>query len=128
MEAPGGMASLEAAVPFKLTKEFVDVLGGPDSHLFTDVFPHLCAAALRAARSHADTLLSLIEMTSLNSGLPCFHAPSTPPVELVRQRLALHLSDSELHAHVKRLITLSYASTKTWAYDRFQYLSNGIAE
>ena len=77
--APGGRASLEAAVPFKLTREYVDVLGGVTSPLYTETFPRLCTAALRAARRHAETLTSLIEMTSLNSGLPCFQGAVSPP-------------------------------------------------
>ncbi|KAL1499635.1 hypothetical protein AB1Y20_011834 [Prymnesium parvum] len=126
--APGGVASLEAAVPFKLTREFVDVLGGPTSPLFTHTFPRLCTAAFRAARAHADTLLSLIEMTSLASGLPCFAAASSSPAAAVRERLALDVPDARLAEHVGRLVALSYANSMTWAYDRFQYLSNGIAE
>ena len=31
--APGGRAALEASVPFKLTREMVDVLGGPEAPL-----------------------------------------------------------------------------------------------
>jgi len=126
--APGGRASLEAPVPFKLTREFVDVLGGPSSPLYTETFPRLCTAALRAARRHADTLTSLIEISALNSGLPCFQGEPSAPLEQVRQRLAQHVSDHELQAHVERLIALSYSNAKTWAYDRFQLLSNGIAE
>ncbi len=61
--APGGVAALEAAVPFKLTREMVDVLGGPNAPLFTETFVELCTAALRAVREHADTLLALTEVT-----------------------------------------------------------------
>lgn len=122
------MASLEATVPFKLPREYVEVLGGPDSPLFTDTFPRLCTAAFRAARRHSETLLSLIELTSLNSGLPCFRGSPSAAVEGVRQRLALHLNERELQTFVEGLVTVSYSSAKTWAYDRFQYLSNGIAE
>ena len=57
--APGGVASLEASVPFKLTREMVDVLGGPRAPLFTETFVELCTAALRSVREHADTLLSI---------------------------------------------------------------------
>ena len=53
---------------------------------------------------------------------------ASAPLALVRERLALHLPEHELQAHVERLISLSYNNAKTWGYDRFQFMSNGIAE
>ena len=53
---------------------------------------------------------------------------ASAPLALVRERLALHVPEHELQAHVERLISLSYNNAKTWAYDRFQFMSNGIAE
>ena len=44
-KAPGGACSLEANVPFKLTKEMVDVLGGANDPLFTQTFTDLCTQA-----------------------------------------------------------------------------------
>ena len=52
-KAPGGVASLEASVPFKLTREMVDVMGGPTAPLFTQTFVELCTAALQAIRARA---------------------------------------------------------------------------
>ena len=78
-KAPGGRASLEASVPFKLTREMVDVLGGESSTLFTDALPQLITAALSAARHHAETILTLVEITMPNSALPCFQAAALLP-------------------------------------------------
>ena len=79
--APGGAVSLEGGAPFKLTREMVDVLGGPTAPLFTVTFVEMCTAALRAARAHAQTLLALVELTMFRSGMKCFadadRAPST---------------------------------------------------
>jgi hypothetical protein len=58
----------------------------------------------------------------------CRQGTGELPLEQIKERLALDLPESALRAHVERLISLSYDNGKTWAYDRFQKLSNGIAE
>ena len=76
-----GAISGEAAVPFKLTREMVDVLGGVRAPLFTETFVELCTDAMRAVRSNADTLLSLTEATMLLPALPCFVGKGRQPLE-----------------------------------------------
>jgi phosphatidylinositol kinase/protein kinase (PI-3 family) len=124
--APGGVASLEAAVPFKLTREMVDVLGGANAPLFTETFVELCTTALRAVREHADTLLGLTEVSMLAPSLPCFAGLGRTPLEQLRQRLMLDLPDELLRDQVRRLVFLSYDNINTHLYDRFQKMSNGI--
>ena len=113
-------------VPFKLTREFVDVLGGADSPLYTDTFVELCTAALRSVRQLADTLLPLIEITAYKSRLPCFDGAGNAPLAAVRERLMLDVPDAQLRARVQQLIGASYNSVLTRAYDEFQRWSNGI--
>lgn len=125
--APGGVASLEAAVPFKLPREYVDVMGGPDAPLFTETFVELCTTALRTVREHADSLLSLTEITSLAPRIPCFASAGRAPLEQMRARLMLHVPDEELRERVRELISISHDHMNTYLYDRFQKLSNGIA-
>ena len=127
-KAPGGRASLEAAVPFKLTREMVDVMGGADSALFREKFVGMCTDALLAARRQADTLVSLVEITMRKSSLPCFEGAGLAPLQGLRERLLLGQPDSAVRPHVEKLIALSHGSAGTWAYDRFQKVSNGIAE
>jgi phosphatidylinositol 4-kinase len=124
--APGGVASLEASVPFKLTREMVDVLGGPRAPLFTETFVELCTAALRSVREHADTLLALTEATMLSPALPCFAGQGRTPLEQLRGRLLLDVPDDQLKERVRALVTLSYDHMNTYLYDRFQKASNGI--
>ena len=124
--APGGRAALEASVPFKLTREMVDVLGGPEAPLFTETFVELCTAALQAVRDHADTLLGLAEVTMLAPALPCFAGLGRAPLEQLRQRLMLHVPDDQLRERVRQLVTLSHDHMNTYLYDRFQKYSNGI--
>ena len=152
--APGGRAALEAAVPFKLTREMVGVLGGPTAPLFTETLVDLCTSALRAARAHADSLLALIEMTGYRSDMLCFASgvetplrqarraasgtagASAPPAHAsaalvraaqVRDRLMLEVPEEQLRERVEQLVSLSYNNVYTRAYDEFQRWSNGIA-
>ena len=177
--APGGRAALEHRAPFKLTREMVDVLGGPEviystllnssllystllsstrldstrldstlfystllcfyllysallcstlqARLFRYTFVELCTAALREARAHAGTLLSLVEMTGYRSAMSCFAAGVEAPLQQLRERLMLDVPDDQLGARVEALVALSYNNVYTRAYDEFQKWSNGIA-
>jgi len=125
--APGGRAALEAAVPFKLTREMVGVLGGPTAPLFTETLVDLCTSALRAARAHADSLLALIEMTGYRSDMLCFASGVETPLRQVRDRLMLEVPEEQLRERVEQLVSLSYNNVYTRAYDEFQRWSNGIA-
>ena len=121
-----GLVSGESAVPFKLTREFVDVLGGPSASLFTETFVDLCTAALRAIRDHADTLVGLTEVTMLAPALPCFQGTGRTPIEQMRKRLMLQVPDHQLRDRVRALIAQSLDHLGTKAYDRIQKVSFGI--
>jgi phosphatidylinositol 4-kinase len=60
LSSPGKNAGFESA-PFKLTREFVDVLDGPHSHLF-HVFRELCVRSFLALRKHCMEIILLVEM------------------------------------------------------------------
>ena len=124
--APGGAVSLEGGAPFKLTREMVDVLGGPTAPLFTVTFVEMCTAALRAARAHAQTLLALVELTMFRSGMKCFADAGRAPLDALRERLMLSVPDAVLNEHVRRLVMKAYDNLGTRAYDSFQWHSNGI--
>ena len=57
---------------FKLTKEYIDVLGGQSSKAFLK-FQTLMVKGFMALREHAEEIISFVEM-SIVSGidLPCF--------------------------------------------------------
>ncbi|RVE63289.1 hypothetical protein OJAV_G00164030 [Oryzias javanicus] len=61
---------------FKLTSEFVDVMGGPDGDMFI-YFKMLMLQGLIAARKHMDRVLQVVEIMQQGSQLPCFHGSST---------------------------------------------------
>ena len=68
--APGHNFSLETA-PFKLTSEYIDVMGGINSAGFNE-YKALCHAAFLIARKHAPIVIGLLEIMSMDSNLPAF--------------------------------------------------------
>ena len=47
--------------PFKLTPEFVEVMGGPSSELWCE-FKYLLLEGLKAARKHMDRIINIVEI------------------------------------------------------------------
>ena len=58
--------------PFKLTQEFIDVLGGENSKKFKK-FRKLLQKGFMALQEHADKIIILVEMMVMGQqDLPCF--------------------------------------------------------
>lgn len=57
--APGGAVSVEASVPFKLTTEMVEVMGGVHSDLFAE-FVLLFVSGFLALQAHAEKIVTLV--------------------------------------------------------------------
>ncbi|KAF1917250.1 phosphatidylinositol 4-kinase-like protein PIK1 [Ampelomyces quisqualis] len=121
--SPGSMG-FEAA-PFKLTQEYVDVLGGLASPAFED-FKVLCKRAFQALRKEAERLIMLVELMSKQSKMDCFKAGAANVTNSLRARLMLHLSKEEAETFVDELIAKSVGSYYTRLYDTFQYRTQGI--
>ncbi|KAL7270325.1 Phosphatidylinositol 4-kinase pik1alpha (PI4-kinase)(PtdIns-4-kinase) [Rhizina undulata] len=120
-----GSVGFESA-PFKLTQEYVDVLGGVGSPGFNQ-FRKLCKQAFQALRKSAEKLILLVELTGKESRMPCFASGVTYAVSALRLRFQLQLSEAEAEAFVDDvLIQKSLGSYFTRMYDQFQYLSQGI--
>lgn len=119
-----GSVGFEAA-PFKLTLEYVDVLGGYDSRYY-GLFKTLCKQAFQALRKESDQIVKLVELMLKDSSLPCFkNGPQTSV--LLKQRFQLDLSDEECDDYVENyLIGRSIGSMYTRLYDQFQLLTQGI--
>ncbi|KAG7885127.1 hypothetical protein KL938_001384 [Ogataea parapolymorpha] len=119
-----GSVGFEAA-PFKLTMEYVDLLGGVDSFYFQK-FKSLMKQAFKSLRRNADSLVNLVELMQKDSQLPCFKAGVNTSIQL-RQRFQLHLSDDELDLFIDNvLINKSLGSMYTRLYDQYQLLTQGI--
>ncbi|KAL6705116.1 Phosphatidylinositol 4-kinase pik1alpha (PI4-kinase)(PtdIns-4-kinase) [Coniothyrium glycines] len=121
--SPGSMG-FEAA-PFKLTQEYVDVLGGLTSTGFEE-FKTLCKKAFQALRKDADRLIMLVDLMSKQSKMPCFAAGAASVTNSLRARMMLHLSKEEAETFVEELIAKSVGSYYTRLYDTFQYRTQGI--
>ncbi|KAI1433113.1 kinase-like domain-containing protein [Xylaria sp. CBS 124048] len=120
-----GSVGFEAA-PFKLTQEYVDVLGGVNSPDF-EGFKALCKQAFQALRRSADNIIDLVSMMGRDSKMPCYSAGSAQTTAALRQRFQLHLSADEAESFVETdLIAKSFGSYYTRLYDTFQYRTQGI--
>lgn len=116
-----GSVGFEAA-PFKLTHEFVDVLGGPTSADF-EQYKSLCKEAFVALRKSAESVLSVVEMMGRDSRMACFGGNAQGAVVgkgqegyvtgLLRQRFVLQLSEKEVSGFVEDLVAKSLGSYYT---------------
>jgi len=110
--------------PFKLTPEFVEVMGGPGGDMF-EYFKILILQGLVAARKHQDKFTSLVDIMRAGSQLPCFNN-SSGSVQAMKGRFHMNLTEDQLHALVDAMVEQSLNSLTTKLYDNFQYFTNGI--
>nr|XP_012780437.2 phosphatidylinositol 4-kinase beta [Maylandia zebra] len=108
---------------FKLTSEFVDVMGGPDGDMF-NYYKMLMLQGLIAARKHMEKVLQIVEIMQQGSQLPCFHGSST--MRALKERFHMSLTEEQLQLLIDQLVDGSMRSLTTKLYDGFQYLTNGI--
>nr|CAG8558693.1 11342_t:CDS:2 [Entrophospora candida]CAG8570999.1 10931_t:CDS:2 [Entrophospora candida] len=118
-----GSVGFELA-PFKLSQEYLDILGGLNSEKFLE-FKSLLKQAFNVLRKHADNIVSLVEMTSKDSKLPCFLSGEATSSHL-KDRFQLTLTQPQFDDFVEKLIMSSCCNVFTRLYDTFQYYSNGI--
>jgi hypothetical protein len=110
--------------PFKLTPEFVDVMGGEGGDMF-EYFKILILQGLVAARKHHDKFTTLVDIMRAGSQLPCFNSSSSS-VLAMKARFHLNLTEEKLHSLVDAMVHQSINSLTTKLYDNFQYYTNGI--
>ncbi|XP_062414644.1 LOW QUALITY PROTEIN: phosphatidylinositol 4-kinase beta-like [Pungitius pungitius] len=108
---------------FKLTSEFVDVMGGLDGDMFI-YYKMLILQGLIAARKHMEKVLQIVEIMQQGSHLACFHGSST--IRGLKERFHMSLTEEQLQLLVEQLVDGSMRSITTKLYDSFQYVTNGI--
>uniref|UniRef100_A0A8C8FQA5 Phosphatidylinositol 4-kinase beta n=1 Tax=Oncorhynchus tshawytscha TaxID=74940 RepID=A0A8C8FQA5_ONCTS len=108
---------------FKLTNEFVDVMGGLDGDMF-NYYKMLMLQGLIAARKHMDKVIQIVEIMQQGSQLPCFHGSGT--IRTLKERFHMSLTEEQLQVLVEQMVDGSMRSITTKLYDGFQYLTNGI--
>jgi len=125
LSSPGKNTGFESA-PFKLTREFVDVLGGPDSHHF-GVFRTLCYRTFLSLRKSCHEIVLLVEMLRLgNENLACFLGRPDDAIRELRERFRLDLNDRACLEYVNALIDESLENWRTNWYDRYQRYCVGV--
>lgn len=119
-----GSVGFEAA-PFKLTMEYVDLLGGLESELFS-YFKEICKKCFLALREESEQIINMVEIMQKDSSLPCFNNGENTSI-LLKQRLQLNLTEEEACEFVESgLIGRSLGSMYTRLYDQFQLITQGI--
>ncbi|KAJ3598204.1 hypothetical protein NHX12_001715 [Muraenolepis orangiensis] len=108
---------------FKLTSEFVDVMGGQDRDMF-NYYKMLMLQGLIAARKHMDKVIQIVEIMQQGSHLPCFHGSGT--IRGLKERFHMSLTEEQLQVLVEQMVEGSMRSITTKLYDGFQYFTNGI--
>lgn len=110
---------------FKMTPEFVEVMGGQQSDMFA-YFKILMLKGFLSARKHMDKLVPIIEIMQLGSQLPCFQKGGAGIIRSLRDRFHLNLTEEQLQIQIDNMITNSMNSLTTRMYDNFQYYTNDI--
>ena len=102
--SPGFNMNFESA-PFKLTQEFIDVMGGVDSNVF-QYFKALMVRGFLECRKHCEKIIFLVEMMQEGSHMPCFIGGQAA-VDNLRQRFNVAMPEDEYIQFVEDLITKS---------------------
>ncbi|KAL3889101.1 hypothetical protein ACJMK2_001456 [Sinanodonta woodiana] len=121
--SPGKNLGFENSA-FKLTHEFVEVMGGEGSDMF-EYFKILILQGLVAARKHMDKIVPLVEIMQTGSHLPCF-CKGVSTIRALKDRFHMNLTEEQLQLQVDQLVESSLNSLTTKLYDGFQYFTNGI--
>ncbi|KAH8317240.1 hypothetical protein KR074_006810 [Drosophila pseudoananassae] len=111
--------------PFKLTPEFVEVMGGTSSEHWRE-FNRLLLVGMMSARKHMDRIINFVEIMRSNAQLPCFKNGCSGTVQNLRKRFHMNLTEQEMERKVEQLVQDSLKSLSTKLYDGYQYYTNGI--
>jgi phosphatidylinositol 4-kinase len=125
LSSPGKNAGFESA-PFKLTRDFVEVLDGTDSHLFR-IFRDLCVKTFITLRRRCMEIILLVEMLKNgNEELQCFRGRPDDAIQQLRDRFRLDLNDRACREYVNSLVDASIENWRTDWYDRYQRYFVGV--
>ncbi len=125
LSSPGKNSGFESA-PFKLTRDFVDVMDGANSHCFMK-FRELCCRTFLELRRNCFQITLLVQMLiEGNEDLDCFRNRPHDAVRELQERFRLDLNDKACVVYVNRLIDDSIENWTTTCYDRYQRCFVGI--
>ena len=113
--------------PFKLTREYVNLLGGPKSPVYQQ-YCKGCVEAMVAARANADIICTMVEISGTKSNFPCFKQTHvTKVVQALRKRLYADKSEEVLRRDFPKKIEVAREHKGTYYYDYFQKKQQGYA-
>ncbi|KAM3137079.1 Phosphatidylinositol 4-kinase beta [Paramecium bursaria] len=118
--APGGIGFENA--PFKLTKEYIELIGGKDSDLYTYYYYQLVNSFIQIRQKYEE-ILNRINIMNQQSDLPCFQKFDQKEFT---NRFRLDLPDDNIENFIKDLLSRSAENKKTSMYDSYQKMTNGI--
>ena len=122
--SPGGI-NFENA-PFKLTKEYVEIMGGIDS-LYYQMYKDLMVKGMIICKKYVDDIINIAEIMSKGSKMPCFFKKNIDEIfKSFREIFYADKKDEEFIKIVDDMIYASYDNFRTNQYDNFQKLTNGI--
>ena len=125
LSSPGKNTGFESA-PFKLTSEYVDIMGGPSSKTFAR-FRSLCVKTFMELRKNCHQITLLVDMLSAgNEDLPCFRGRPDDAISELRDRFKLEMNDVACQDYVNGLINESLENWRTTCYDRYQFCCVGV--
>jgi len=119
--SPGKDMGFESA-NFKLTEEFILILGGNPKAEPYKLFVTKVIQGFLAVREHADDFCTLTELMHY-SGFPCFKPSSVANLE---QRFRKDLNNFAAAHYMKGLIEDAHGKWTTKVYDIIQYKQNKI--
>ena len=112
--------------PFKLTKEYVEIMGGFDS-LYYQMYKDLMVKGMIISKKYVDNIINIAEIMSKGSKMPCFLKKNKDDIfQKFRERFHENKKDEEFIKIVDDMINISYDNFRTNQYDNFQKLTNGI--
>jgi len=120
-----GNVGFETA-PFKMTKEYVNLLDGINSEMYK-YFITILTKGFLEIRKYFDSFVKVIEIMGNNPDMPCFAGRD---IKLVIRdfigRFHLEKNEKEINELMVLLAKNSINSWRTYQYDVFQHLTNGI--
>jgi len=122
--SPGGNIGFESA-PFKLTEEFIQVMGGEENSEMFDYFKILLIRGFLEARKHVRKFVLLTQIMLDGAPMPCFLHEKNVILSL-KQRFATKLKNEKCVEWVYHLIEESSCNWRTVQYDKFQRITNNI--
>jgi hypothetical protein len=124
---PGGI-NFESA-PFKLTREFLEVMDSDADGLPSESFNYFKVLVIQgflAARKHAERIVQLVEILQ-PANCPCFKS-GTRTISQLKRRFRLDLTEEQCVEHVLSLVSDSLDAWSTRQYDNYQALVVGIQQ